>query len=110
VLEDVSGGVALARIAHQQVADQILALLRHAAPLGLWELIETVLDGGEEHLLASTAHLTALPATVRATLAVERWVAAQHDVPAVAEGTVMTLRANTCRETCIVLQIMLLKQ
>ena len=81
MVQHLVSAVALAGVAHQQVADQVLGGLAHRLPLVLGEVVHAVLDGGEQQLLAILAGLAALPAAVLPTLAVEGRVATQHDVP-----------------------------
>ena len=71
----------LSGVPHQELADQVAGVVRDVLPLVVGELKHSVLDPGEERLLAVLARLSPLPATLLPTLAVKRGITTQHDVP-----------------------------
>lgn len=102
VLQNISCWVAFARLTHQQVSDQILGRWRDAAPLQGREEVVTILDAVEKHLLAVLTSFPTVPAALLPTLAIEWWVATQHDVPV---RTKMIMRIKTRRQPVVFLSI-----
>jgi len=80
VLQDFICAVALAWVAHQQVADQVLCRVAHSLPFILGKVVHAILDWGEEQFLAVLTCLTTLPAAIFPALAIKRRVATQRDV------------------------------
>lgn len=68
------GAYALAGVLHQEGGDEVFGLLRDVTPLGIGEVVLTLLDALEEQFLTRHTVVTPLPPTVSATFAIKWWV------------------------------------